>query len=175
MGKQIYLRSIKVKTFILFSMFLLFIQVFTSQVAADQLEDGPLKINSGDFINVQPGYNTMIFWNFTALTNERAIYWEIVGYGVYETGWGPNANCTTPVLNEEGTRYDYECHGYYAKYHVWSKMIVSCSETGQVDGGGDNNIPLILLLFIGIPVVSVCVVAIFIVIYLKRKKQKDFF
>ncbi|MFW9877406.1 MAG: hypothetical protein ACFFG0_30320 [Candidatus Thorarchaeota archaeon] len=170
-------RGISVKIILLFVIILLLNQVFLPQVVADELEDGPVKISSGDFINVQPGDNTIIFWNFTVLTNERAIYWEIVGYGVYETGWGPNANCTTPILNEEGARYDYECHGYYAKYHVWSVMTVTCSETGQVNNGGDNNnnTPLILLLSIGIPAVSVCAVAVAIVLYLKHKKQKDFF
>jgi len=181
MVNRINLRKIRIKIILLFGMVILLNQVFLPQVAADELEDGPLKINSGDFINVQPGSNTTIFWVFTVLTNERAIYWEINGYDVFETGWGPNANCTTPVLNEEGATYNYECHGWYQQYHVWSEMIVTCSESGPVDdgdgsnGGGSDNNYLTIILAIGIPVISVCAIALVVVFYLKSKKKKDFF
>ena len=168
-------KGIRTKLILFFVIALIFSQVSLHQVVADETKDGSFEINSGDWINIQLGTDITLIWQFQVDTNERAIYWEIIGYDVFETGWGPNANCTTPVLNQTDTRYEYVCHGYYAKYHVWSTMIVTCTETGQVNGGGNDGFDPIIFLYIGIPAVSICAIALVVVIYLRRKKKKDFF
>ena len=131
MVKSINFKWKKIKIIFLFFFILLLSQSFLPRVAADELADGPLKISSGDWINIQKGTNIIIFWQFNVSENERAIYWEVEGYDVFQSGWGPDANCTTPILNETDTTYEYHCHGYYAKYYVYSTIIITCTETGQ--------------------------------------------
>ena len=167
MGNLIKFKGIQSKVFLFFLIIILFSQVFLHQVVADEIKDGALEINSGDQINIQLGTSTTIIWQFQVDTNERAIYWEIIGNNVFKTGWGPSANCTTPVLNETDTRYEYVCHGYYAKYHVWKTVIVTCSET--------NGFDPIIFLYIGIPIVLVSGIALVVVIFLRRKKNQDIF
>jgi len=167
MGNSIKLKGIQSKVFLFFFITILFSQVFLHQVVADEIKDGALEINSGDRINIQPGTSTTIIWQFQVDTNERAIYWEIIGNNVFKTGWGPSANCTTPVLNETDIEYEYVCHGYYAKYHVWKKVIVTCIETIGFDP--------IIFFYIGIPIVLVSGIALVVVIYLRRKKNQDVF
>lgn len=171
--------SIRTKVILLFITAIIFTQVYIHQAIADddETKDGVLEINTGDWINILIGTNVTIFWQFQVDTNERAVYWEIREDNIlfFKTGWGPSANCTTPVLNETDTRYEYVCHGYYAKYHVWSTMIVTCTETGQPNGGENDGFDPIIAFYIVIPIVSVGAIAIAIVIYLKRKKKKDFF
>jgi len=169
--------NIRRKLILLFITAIIFTQVYIDQAIADEdeIKDGVLEINAGDWINIQCGTNKTILWQFQVDTNERAIYWEITGYNVFNTGWGSSANCTTPILNETNARYEYVCHGYYAKYHVWSTMIVTCTKTGQTNGGGDGGPDPIIILSIVIPVISVGALAIAVVIYLKRKKKQDFF
>ncbi|MFX1574175.1 MAG: hypothetical protein ACFFB0_15635 [Promethearchaeota archaeon] len=171
--------SIRIKMILVFIVAILFSQLYINQVVADedQIKDGALEINSGDWINILIGTNATISWQFQVDTNERAIYWEIKEDNIlfFKSGWGPNANCTTPVLNDTKSRLEFVCHGYYAKYHVWSTIIVTCTKTGQPKGGGNNGFDPIIFLSIGIPVVSVVVIASVILIYLRRKKKKEFF
>ncbi|MFX1371168.1 MAG: hypothetical protein ACFFCE_04860 [Promethearchaeota archaeon] len=160
---------------LLFIMALLFGQVFTPQVKADD-EDGPLKISNEGWIQIQVNTSTTLFWQFQVNTNELAIYWEILGDVFLEYGWGPDANCTTPILNETGKNYEYTCHGYYAKYHVYSTIIVTCTAPGQSNGNGNGNNSIDPMIFyIGIPVASVAVIALGVVFYLRHKKKKAFF
>ena len=65
-------------------MAILFNQVFIHRVVADETKDGSLEINSQDWINIQCGTSTTIIWQFQVDTNERAIYWEIIGDNVLE-------------------------------------------------------------------------------------------
>ncbi len=171
-------KGIRTKIILLFISAIIFTQVYIHQAVADddEIKDGTLEINSGDWINIQFGTSVTIVWQFQVDTNERAIYWEITGYNVFETGWGPSANCTTPVINETKTSYEYVCHGYYAKYHVWSTMIVTWTKTGQENGGGNDGLDPIISFYIVIPIVSVGAIAIAIVIiYFRRKKKQEFF
>ena len=174
MGNLIKLKGLLSKIFLLFFIAILFSQVFLHQVVADEIKDGTFEINSGDWINIQCGTNTTILWQFQVDTNERAIYWEIMGYNdFFKTGWGPNASFTTPILNETDARYEYVCHGYYAKSHVWSTMVVTCTETGQING--NNGVDPMIFIYIGIPIILVSGIALVVVVYLRRKKKQDFF
>ncbi len=175
MGILIKLKGKQSKVFLFFFFTILFSQVFLHQVVADEIKDGPLEINSGDWFNIQLGTNTTIFWQFQVDTNERAIYWEIIGDNVFKTGWGPTANCTTPVLNGTDTRYEFVCHGYYAKYYVWSKVIVTCTEIEPTNGGGDNGDDPIFFLYLGISIVLVTGISIAVAFYLKYKKNQESF
>ena len=168
-------KRVYTKIILFFIMAILFSQVFMHQVVADEIKDEALEINSEDWINIQCGTNTTILWQFQVDTNELAIYWEIIGDNVLETGWGPNASFTTPILNETDTRYEYVCHGYYAKYHVWSTMIVTCTETGQTNGGGNNGVDPMIFFYIGVPIISVIAIASGVLVYLRRKKKQDFY
>jgi len=161
--------GMRTKIILLFIIIIIFCQVSIHQVVADETKDGPLEISDGDLINIQCGTSYTLSWQFQVDTNERAIYWEIIGYKVVKSGWGPDVNCTTPVLNETGTTYEYVCHGYYAKYHVQSTMIVTCTKTGQPNGGGNDGLDPTIILYIGIPIILVCGIALIIVIYLRRK------
>jgi len=165
MVNLINFKGMRTKIILLFIIAIIFCQVSIHQVVADEIQDGPLKINSGNYIDIERGTSITLSWQFQVDTNERAIYWEITGYDVTKTGWGPKANCTTPVLNEEGSSYEYVCHGYYAKYHVWSSMIIACKGSG----GGNDFFDPIIFLYIGIPTILVCGIALIIVIYLRRK------
>ncbi len=171
MSNLIKLKGIKSKVFLLFFIIMLFSQVILHQVAADKINHGDFEISSGDWIDIPLGTKTIINWQFQVETNERAIYWEIIGYNVFETGWGPRANCTTPVLNETDISYNYVCHGYYAKYHVWSTIVITCTEVEQ----GNNGFDPTLLLAIGIPIVIVSGIALIVVLYFRHKKNQDFF
>lgn len=175
MVSSINCKNVGIKIILFFIITILFSQVFMHQVAADETKDGVLEINDGDWINIQCGTSTTIIWQFQVETNERAIYWEIIGDNSLETGWGPNANFTTPILNETDTSYEYECHGYYAKYHVWSTMIVTCTETGQINGGGNNGVDPMIFFYIGVPIIAVIAIASGVFVYLRRKKKGDFF
>ena len=167
--------GIRIKIVLLFIITIIFCQMSIHHVVADETNDGPLAISEGDVINIQCGTSYTLSWQFQVDTNERAIYWEIIGYNVVKSGWGPNANCTTPVLNETGTTYEYVCHGYYAKYHVQSTIIFTCTKTGQVNGGGNEGFDPIIILYIGVPIILVSGIGLIIVIYLRRKKKQDFF
>lgn len=180
MANSINHKDKRTKIILLFIMIILLNQVFIHKGLADEIEDGPLKISSSDWINIQLDTNITLFWQFQVGTNEAAIYWEIIGDdGLFKTGWGPSTNCTTPILNETGKSYEYVCHGYYAKYHVWSTKIVTCTETGQndgTDGGGNDGVDPRIFLYIGISAVSVSLIAFVVIFfYLRRKKKKDFF
>lgn len=173
MVNLINFKNVCTKMILFFIMAILFSQVFIHQVVADETKDGSLEISSQDWINIQCGTSTTIIWQFQVDTNERAIYWEIIGDNVLETGWGPNANYTTPILNETDNRYEYVCHGYYAKSHVWSTVIVTCTETGQTNG--NNGVDPMMFFYIGIPIISVIAIASGVLVYLKHKKKQDFF
>lgn len=120
---------------------LLIFQAILPYIKADDLEDGPLEVSTtqGSF-NVFIGSNITITWSFNVPSHEYAVYWEIIGHGVNKSGWGINANCTTPVITTNGSVWTYNCSGYYAKFHVWSTVSVIGQEivTGRENDGIDG-------------------------------------
>ena len=104
MVRAIHLQKKEVKIILTSIISLLLFQSILPYIKADNLNDGHLEISTPQkSFNIYLGSSITITWNFSVLSHEYAVYWEIIGPGVNKNGWGLNANCTTPVLTVNGS------------------------------------------------------------------------
>ena len=136
MVKSINVQKKEAKLILALIIGLLLFQSILPYIKADDLVDGVLEISTPEkSFNVSIGNSLTINWSFSVPSHEYAVYWEIIGHGVNKSGWGINANCTTPVITTNGSVWIYNCSGYYAKYHVWCTVSV----IGQEEVIGRDN------------------------------------
>ena len=141
MVKSINVQKKEAKLILTLIIGLLLFQSILLYIEADELVDGPLDISTSQkSLNVSIGNTVTINWSFSVPSHEYAVYWEIVGNGVNKSGWGINANCTTPAITTNGSVWIYNCSGYYAKYHVWCTVSVIGQEEviGRDNDGADG-------------------------------------
>ncbi len=141
MVKSINVQKKEAKLILTLIIGLLLLQSILPYIKADDLVDGPLDISTSQkLFNVSIGNSVTINWSFSVPSHEYAVYWEIVGNDVNKSGWGINANCTTPVITTNGSVWIYNCSGYYAKYHVWCTVSVIGQEEviGRDNDGADG-------------------------------------
>jgi hypothetical protein len=159
---------------IIISFFIIFLCYLPCQnVKADNLSSGPFSISYGSEITIKNGTTTDLYWHFDVEENERAIYWEIIeGNTTFKTGWGPEVNYSTPTLDDPDKVYLFECHGYYARYHVWSTINVSLTVP---ENPSFSLITTETFLFIGVPLITLVIIGVIIFVYRRSKYKQDFF
>jgi len=141
-GEIITLNKNAIKLLFSFIIGLLFFLSILPLVGAITDSDGPLEVYTSDrYIDINPGEDVTITWTFTVPFHEYAIWWEITGWGVNISGWGVDANCTTPIINTTNTEKPYNCNVYYARYHVLSTVYVRCQYEPEDNGGNDDEEP----------------------------------
>jgi hypothetical protein len=167
------IRSLKKKGTVILFFILLLSHLPFQNVKADNLSSGPFSISYGSEITIKNGTSADLYWHFDVEENERAIYWEVVeGNATFKTGWGSEVNYSTPTLDDPNRVYHFECHGYYAKYHVWSTTNVSLTVPERP---GFSLTTTEAILFIGIPLVTLVVIGVIIFVYRHSKNKQDFF